>query len=216
MNTELKRLKSKDDEYKKLNESSTEEDSDIIIVSNSNIEKTTEEEEDRLKRLNIKQYSCTEIIKKSSKISLQNWKKSVYKQVDLLISQFFSMYLPILKANIIDAISSNKEYNELYNRVKAYLIFILIELIIGEGLELFDYYFIRNSSNKYKDLILERIVKKDISFFDLFKTGELLDKLGECEENIQEDFIFKTISLLQNIFKLILMSYYLYISSFRL
>ena len=41
MNTELKRLKSKDDEYKKLNESSTEEDSDIIIVSNSNIEKTT-------------------------------------------------------------------------------------------------------------------------------------------------------------------------------
>ena len=216
MNTELKRLKSKDDEYKKLNESSTEEDSDIIIVSNSNIEKTTEEEEDRLKRLNIKQYSCTEIIKKSSKISLQNWKKSVYKQVDLLISQFFSMYLPILKANIIDAISSNKEYNELYNRVKAYLIFILIELIIGEGLELFDYYFIRNSSNKYKDLLLERIVKKDISFFDLFKTGELIDKLGECEESIQEDFIFKTISLLQHIFKLILMSYYLCISSFRL
>ena len=32
MNTELKRLKSKDDEYKKLDESSTEEDSDIIIV----------------------------------------------------------------------------------------------------------------------------------------------------------------------------------------
>ena len=63
---------------------------------------------------------------------------------------------------------------------------------------------------------MERIVKKDISFFDLFKTGELIDKLGECEESIQEDFIFKTISLFQHIFKLILMSYYLYISSFRL
>jgi ABC-type multidrug transport system fused ATPase/permease subunit len=215
MNLELKRLNSKEG-YQKLDESSTEDDSEIIVVSESDIEKNKEEEEDRLRRLNIKQLSSKEIIIKSTKISLKNWRKSVYNQVELFFTQIFSMYLPILKAKIIDAISSNRNYEELFSRFKTYFFFLLLQLIIEEIMELFEYYFIRSSNNQYKDLLLEQIVKKDISFFDIFKTGELIEKIDKCEENIQEDFIFKTISCIQNLLKLLLMSYYLYVTSFRL
>ena len=215
MNLELKKLNSKEG-YQKLDQSSTEDDSDLIIVADSDIEKNKEEEEDRLKRLNIKQLSNKEIVFKSTKISLKNWRKSVYNQFELLFSQIFSMYLPILKANIIDAISSNSSYEELFLRFKTYLFYLILQLIINEIMELFEYFFIRSSNNKYKDLLLEQIVKKDISFFDIFKTGELVEKLGDCEDNIQEDFIFKTISFFQNLSKLLLMSYYLYTTSFSL
>ena len=215
MNFELKKLNSKEG-YQKLDESSTEEDSDIIIVADSDIEKNKEEEEDRLKRANIKKLSNQEIVFKSIKISLKNWKKSVYNQVQLFFTQIFSMYLPILKAKIIDAISSNSNYDELIIRFKTYLFYLILQLIINEIMELFEYFFIRSSNNKYKDLLLEQIVKKDISFFELFKTGELVEKIGDCEDNIQEDFIFKTISILQKLLKLLLMSYYLFITSLRL
>ena len=215
MNLELKKLNSKEG-YQKLDQSSTEDDSDLIIVADSDIEKNKEEEEDRLKLLNIKQLSNKEIVFKSTKISLKNWRKSVYNQFELLFSQIFSMYLPILKANIIDAISSNSSYEELFLRFKTYLFYLILQLIINEIMELFEYFFIRSSNNKYKDLLLEQIVKKDISFFDIFKTGELVEKLGDCEDNIQEDFIFKTISFFQNLSKLLLMSYYLYTTSFSL
>ena len=122
MNLELKRLNSKEG-YQKLDESSTEDDSEIIVVSESDIEKNKEEEEDRLRRLNIKQLSSKEIIIKSTKISLKNWRKSVYNQVELFFTQIFSMYLPILKAKIIDAISSNRNYEELFSRFKTYFFF---------------------------------------------------------------------------------------------
>ena len=215
MNLELKKLNSKEG-YQKLDQSSTEDDSDLIIVADSDIEKNKEEEEDRLKRLNIKKLSNKEIVFKSTKISLKNWRKSVYNQFELLFSQIFSMYLPILKANIIDAISSNSSYEELFLRFKTYLFYLILQLIINEIMELFEYFFIRSSNNKYKDLLLEQIVKKDISFFDIFKTGELVEKLGDCEDNIQEDFVFKTISFFQKLSKLLLMSYYLYTTSFSL
>ena len=52
-------------------------------------------------------------------------------------------------------------------------------------------------------------INKDIEFFDVFKTGEIISKIENCENNIQQDFVFKSFSLLQSIVKLILMGYYL-------
>jgi len=210
MDKKLKKLKSIDEENELLNETNNND------LTNFNIEKNSLNEEEKLKFLNVKKLSNKEIIKKSIKISLKNWRNSVYQQFQMFISQIFSMYLPILKANIIDSISSNKGYDELIYSFKKYILFLIIRLIFNEILEIFEYYFIRKYNNEYKDLLLENIIEKDITFFDIFKSGELIKKINDYEENIQEDFIFKTLTIIQNIFKLFLISNYLYITSFNL
>ena len=127
------------------------------------------------------------------------------------------MYLPIFKANIIDSImAKNSTYNEVFNTFKKYIICLIANILFKQIFQIVDYFFIRNYTNKYKCILLKKIVEKDISFFDIFKTGELISKIEYCENNIQEDFIFKSLSVLQNIFKLFLMIYYLYKSSIDL
>ena len=42
-------------------------------------------------------------------------------------------------------------------------------------------YFINDSLYDYKDILLEDMAKKDIEFYDLYKTGELLEKLRNAE-----------------------------------
>ena len=214
MNKKFKKLKSIsfDDENEVLNETNNNDTS----ISNLNIEKNSINEEEKLKLLNIKKLSNKEIIKKSIKISLKNWRKSVYQQIQIFITQIFSMYLPILKANIIDSISTNKGYDELIYNFKKYIFFLIVRLIFDEILEIFEYYFIRKYNNEYKDLLLENIIEKDISFFDIFETGELTKKLNDYEENIEEDFVYKILTIIQNIFKLFLISNYLFITSFNL
>ena len=103
-------------------------------------------EENLLKAKFIKSYSKTEIVKKSILFSLRNWKFNVYNQVNTLINQFFSIYLPIYHAKIIDSITKQKDYNILYDSFKTYLFFLLIKLITSEGMQLFAYFFIRESA----------------------------------------------------------------------
>ena len=214
MDKKFKKLNSIEDENEILNESNNK---DNITKSFSNLnEDNSINEEEKLKFLNLKKLSNKEIIKKSIKISLKNWRKSLYQQFQMFFIQIFSMYLPILKANIIDSISSNKGYDELLYSVKKYIFFLIIKLIFNEMLDIFEYQFIRKYNNEYKDLLIENIIEKDISFFDIFKSGELIKKINDYEDNIQEDFIFKTFTIIQNISKLFLISYYLYKTSFNL
>ena len=102
------------------------------------------------------------------------------------------MYLQIFKVNIIDSImSKNSTYNEVFNTFKKYIICLIANILFKQIFQIVDYFFIRNYTNKYKCILLKKIVEKDISFFDIFTTGELISKIEYCENNIQEDFVFK-------------------------
>ena len=188
-------------------------DEDDIGIS-ENLEKTGNEEEEKLKKENIKKLSKKEIFLKSAKISLKNWKKSIYRQIYVFLSQMFSVYLPILKANIIDTISTKgATFDDVFRAFKKYLTFFIADTFYKQLFDIFEYFFVSRSTNKYKCILIEKIMEKDIVFFDIFKTGELLNKIEYCDEHIQSDFIFKTFSLIQSISKLILMAYYLYKAS---
>ena len=50
----------------------------------------------------------------------------------------------------------------------------------------------------------------------MFKPGELIEKMEKCEDYIEEDFISKMITLIQNLVKLLLICFYLYKTSFKL
>ena len=166
-------------------------------------------EENLLKAKFIKSYSKTEIVKKSILFSLRNWKFNVYNQVNTLINQFFSIYLPIYHAKIIDSITKQKDYNILYDSFKTYLFFLLIKLITSEGMQLFAYFFIRESAFSYRNIIIENIASKDVEFFDLFKTGELIERIKVCESCIENNFLFKTIHFLQTLLRFLYFAYYL-------
>ena len=184
------------------------------IGTSDNLEKAGDEEEEKLKKENIKILSNKEILLKSAKISLKNWRKSIYRQVYVFLSQMFSVYLPILKANIIDTISTkDATYDDVFKAFKKYLTFFIADTFYKQLFDIFEYIFVSSSTNKYKCILIEKIMEKDIVFFDIFKTGELLNKIEYCENHIQNDFIFKTFSLIQSISKLILMAYYLYRAS---
>ena len=184
------------------------------IGTSDNLEKAGDEEEEKLKKENIKILSNKEILIKSAKISLKNWRKSIYRQVYVFLSQMFAVYLPILKANIIDTISTkDATYDDVFKAFKKYLTFFIADTFYKQLFDIFEYIFVSSSTNKYKCILIEKIMEKDIVFFDIFKTGELLNKIEYCENHIQNDFIFKTFSLIQSISKLILMAYYLYKAS---
>ncbi len=133
-----------------------------------------------------------------------------------MVVQYFLLYIPILKAQLIDSISTSSSYTEVFICFKKYILFLILQFIVKGILEIFDYFFIRNYTNKYKNILLEKVINKDLAFFDIFKTGEIIGKLNECEKYIECDFIFRTLSLFQNIIKLILMGYYLYKTSYKL
>ena len=144
------------------------------IGTSDNLEKAGDEEEEKLKKENIKILSNKEILIKSAKISLKNWRKSIYRQVYVFLSQMFSVYLPILKANIIDTISTkDATYDDVFKAFKKYLTFFIADTFYKQLFDIFEYIFVSSSTNKYKCILIEKILEKDIVFFDIFKTGEL-------------------------------------------
>ena len=83
-------------------------------------------------------------------------------------------------------------------------------------LQLFAYFCVKDNLNKYRNIILSNIAKKDIQFFDMFQTGEILERINKSENTLQNNFIFKTINFIQTIFKFCFFTYYLYYNNFTL
>ena len=173
-------------------------------------------EEEKIKESLIPKFSKKELFTKTIKYSFINWRKNLYSQIETFSFQIFDIYLPILKANLIDSITSSKTFNEIFSQFKVYISFILLKIFTLQFFEIFEYYFVKEENYKFKNLLLEKIIKKDIAFFDIFKTGELIEKLEKCENETEEDFIWTFFSLIQNIIKLSFMCYYLYKTSFKL
>ena len=188
-------------------DSESQEDSEIL---------KKHDEEDNIKMSLIPTFSKKDIIIKSTKISLKNWRQNLFSQIEFFITQIFKIYLPILKANIIDSITTSNTFDEIYFHFKKYLSYLLLKIFTQQFLELIEYFLVKEENVKYKNIILGKIVKKDISFFDMFKPGELIEKMEKCEEYIEEDFISKMITLIQNLIKMFLICFYLYKTSFKL
>ena len=64
-------------------------------------------------------------------------------------------------------------------------------------------YWINESLYEYKDTLIEGIAKKDIEFYDLYKTGELLEKMKNCEKIFEENIMYQILKDLQTSLKLI-------------
>ena len=158
----------------------------------------------------IKSYGKCELIKKSLKFSLQNWKYQMYNQLSTFINQMFSIFLPASQAKLVTAITSTKNYEELKSSTKTYLALLTIKLVVSELMQFIAYKFIKSEAISYRNLVMENIAEKDIEFFDIYKTGELKERITSSEECLNNNFLFRTITLFQHLGKFLFVTYYLF------
>ena len=158
----------------------------------------------------VRTYGKCELIRKSLKFSLQNWKFQMYNQLNTFINQMFSIFLPASEAKLVTAITSLKNYDELKYSIKVYLILLTIKLVVSELMQFIAYKFVKSEAINYRNLVMENISQKDIEFFDVYKTGELKERITSSEECLNNNFLFRTITLFQHLGKFIFVTYYLF------
>ena len=158
----------------------------------------------------IKSYGKCELIQKSLKFSLQNWKYQMYNQLNTFINQMFSIFLPASQAKLVTAITSTKNYEELKTATKTYIALLTIKLVVSELMQFIAYKYIKSEALSYRNLVMENIAEKDIEFFDIYKTGELKERITSSEECLNNNFLFRTITLFQHLGKFLFVTYYLF------
>jgi len=163
-----------------------------------------------LKKRFVKTYGRCELIRKSLKFSLQNWKFQMYNQLNTFINQMFNIFLPATEAKLVTAITSTINYEELKIATKNFLALLTVKLIISELMQYFAYKFIKTYAISYRNLVMDNVAEKDIEFFDVFKTGELKDKIISSEQCLNNNFLFRTITLFQYFGKFLFITYILF------
>lgn len=182
------------------------------INQTKNITKTEEnlnfENEKFLKSKYTHTYSTIELLKKIYPFCFYSWKREIWCKITTFINQLIQLYVPIYEARIIDSIIKEKNYNSLYVNAKNQILFSLFQLIITEVLDLVYNKWINISPFWVNELMLKNISEKDIEFFEIFKTGEIIDRINESNHTLNRNFIFGFINLFEDLFGLIHILYF--------
>ena len=187
-----------------------------LLRRESTFENNFESEEDKLKESLMPKYSKTKLLGKSMKVSLLNWKYCLFKRINSIFFDILDMYIPVQRGLIIDCITDKSKHHLLYPHFITVVKFILIKLIFQVISQYIQMYFINESFYEYKDILLEDIAKKDFEFFDLYKTGELIEKIKNCEKVFDKNLIYQILKDLQHSIKLIYLTIFLLHTNMKL
>jgi len=174
-----------------------------------------EAEEEKLKKSSAN-YSKAQLLAKSLKVSLLNWKYILYSRLTSIFFDILDMYIPVQRGLIIDCITDQSKNHLLYQNFITVVKFIIIKLVFQLIFHYIQIYFINDSFYDYKDTLLEDIAKKDIEFYDLYKTGELLEKLRNAEKVYEKNMVFQILKDLQHTIKIIYLSFFLMNTNLKL
>lgn len=180
------------------------------------IEKTIDNEEEKLKLLHKVNYTDKEILYKALKINMKNWKKMILLKLYEILLDMISIYLPISKAKIIDNIASLKNFNESLNSFKNYVLLLIIQSTFDIFSTIITTKILKNKDKeKNTKLLLNKVVEKDLFFFEIYKTGELAGKINDLK-NCEFDILNDCFHIIRYSLKIFLLSYYLISSSLYL
>ena len=108
------------------------------------------------------------------------------------------IYLPISKAKIIDNIASLKNFNESLNSFKNYVLLLIIQSIFNIFSKIITSKLSKNDEKKrITQLLLDKVVEKDLFFFEIYKTGELAGKINDlknCEFDTSNNCFYIMVS----------------------
>ena len=174
-----------------------------------------ETEEDKLKKSSAN-YSKSQLLVKSMKVSLLNWKYILFTRFTSIFFDILDMCIPVQRGLIIDCITDKTKNHLLYQNFITVVKFIIIKLVFQIIFQFIQMYYINNSLYDYKDILLEDMAKKDIEFYDLYKTGELLEKLRNAERVYDKNMVFQILKDVQHTIKIIYLSFFLMNTNLKL
>ena len=169
-----------------------------------------------IKNSHIKKYTKFEIIKKSLLFSGKNLKNPIYNIIKKLFVQYIDLRIPIAYAKILNAIVKERNYDLLCSEFRSHSFLLFSKVIFSELSELFGLLFINKSILSYKRIILDNIGEKDIEFFDLYKTDEIMLSIVKNEHVLEYNFIFYAIETFLDVYNFFYLLFYLNTSSFTL
>lgn len=205
--SDLDENKDKKLEDKNLEKIESESDPNII---------DQKKELEQIKLSHIKQYSFYELTKKSLSFSKKNLKLSLFNILRKAISQFIDAKIPIIYGKLLNTIIKEKDYEKLVYEFKKHIFYLSMRIMVNYLGEIFGFFFVKNSAYQNKKFVLENIAQKDIEFFDLYRTGEIVDGIKKNENILDNNFIFKCAEFVIDIFNFFYLLLFLKNTSFNL
>ena len=205
--SDLDENKDKKPEDKSLEKKESESDPNII---------DQKKELEQIKLSHIKQYSFFELTKKSFSFSKKNLKLSLFNIFRKAISQFIDAKIPIIYGKLLNTIIKEKDYEKLVYEFKKHIFYLSMRIMVNYIGEIFGFFFVKNSAYQNKKFVLENIAQKDIEFFDLYRTGEIVDGIKKNENILDNNFIFKCAEFVIDIFNFFYLLLFLKNTSFNL
>ena len=154
----------------------------------------------------LKHYTKKEIFQRSIKLGKRNMVIKIIQYVLSIISEVLNFKEANYNAEVIKNLT-NKEFGNIMMNVFLYFIVIIIGGIIYEVNSYLDW---KLTDVSKENILLENLLKKDMEFYDVFKTGELCDKCNYYGAFPSYD-IFKAIfDFIKKIGTLFYSGYYLY------
>ena len=167
---------------------------------------TFSENEKYLRNKYLKQYTKKEIFLRSIKLGKRNMFIKIIQYIISIIKEVLKFKSANYNSEIVKRLT-NKDFENFMNLVYIYFIIILIEIVLYE----INFYLnsILKDVSKH-NILLENLLKKDMEFYDVFKTGELVDKCNYYGAYPYYDVIGASLNFIKNIGTLIYSGYYLY------
>ena len=154
----------------------------------------------------LKKYTKKEIFTRSIKLGKKNMFIKMIQYFLAIISEILKFKETNLNAEIIKKLT-NKNFDNFMNDIFIYFACIIIYIIIYE----INYYLdLKLKDVSEHNVLLENLLKKDMEFYDVFKTGELCDKCNYYGAFPYYDVIGSFLDLIKNIGTLFYSGYYLY------
>ena len=201
-------ISNKDKISDNLQSNKTKDENETILDPRKELEK--------IKQSHMKQYSIIELLRKSLYFSTKNIKLPLFNILKKFVSQYLDLKIPIVYGKLLNSIIKEKNYDLLCSEFKKHSLFLFLRVIIHEISELFGMLFIKNSMNSYKKIVIENISQKDIEFFDLYRTNEVIDGINKNENMLDNNFIFKTFDLFMDVWNFFYLLIFLNKTSLRL
>lgn len=154
----------------------------------------------------LKKYSKKEIFLRSFNLGKKNMLIKIVQYICRILMEVFKFKESFYNSEIIKKLS-NKEFNLFHKLVIPYFIIIISHEIVYEV----DFYLNKILTDVSKqNVLLENLLKKDMDFYDVFKTGELCDKANYYGSFPYYDIVGEILNFFKNIVTFIYSGYYLY------
>ena len=160
----------------------------------------------------LKNYTKKEIFQRSIILGKKNMLIKIFQYICGIITEVIKFKEAYYHAEIVKSLS-NKEFDSFYPLLIPYFILIVISEIIFE----IDFFLNKKLTDvSQNNVLLENILKKDMVFFDIFRTGELCDKANYYGSFPYYDVIGQMLNFIKNAITFTYSGYYLYKNFFSM